>query len=45
LDMMWSYSANVHKRATIERLAKQYIVELRRLIAHCLAAEPAIGRF
>jgi non-ribosomal peptide synthase protein (TIGR01720 family) len=44
LDIMWSYSANVHKRSTIERLAKQYIVELRRLIAHCLAAEQAIGR-
>jgi non-ribosomal peptide synthase protein (TIGR01720 family) len=43
LDMMWSYSPNVHKRTTIERLAKQYIVELRRLIAHCLTAEQAIS--
>jgi non-ribosomal peptide synthase protein (TIGR01720 family) len=37
LDLMWSYSAELHERSTVERLARTYIEELRGLIAHCLA--------
>ncbi|MCU0490104.1 MAG: condensation domain-containing protein, partial [Chloroflexaceae bacterium] len=33
LDMQWSYSGKQYKRATIERLAKWYLEELRGLLA------------
>jgi non-ribosomal peptide synthase protein (TIGR01720 family) len=36
LRMHWNYSANLHKRSTIERLAASFGEELRRLIASCL---------
>jgi amino acid adenylation domain-containing protein/non-ribosomal peptide synthase protein (TIGR01720 family) len=36
LSMRWNYSANLHKRSTIERLAASFAEELRRLIAHCV---------
>lgn len=35
LRLDWFYSENVHRRATIERIAENYIVALRALIAHC----------
>ena len=37
LRMDWRYSENVHRRATIERLAKGFIEALRLLIQHCLS--------
>jgi amino acid adenylation domain-containing protein/non-ribosomal peptide synthase protein (TIGR01720 family) len=37
LSMRWSYSANLHERSTIERLAAGFGDELRRLIALSLA--------
>ncbi len=33
LHVRWLYSRNVHKRSTIEKLAKNYMKELRKLIA------------
>jgi non-ribosomal peptide synthase protein (TIGR01720 family) len=35
----WSYSANVHRHATIEALAKSFLEALRALIAHCQSPE------
>jgi amino acid adenylation domain-containing protein/non-ribosomal peptide synthase protein (TIGR01720 family) len=35
----WTYSANVHRRTTAEVLAREFLAELRALLAHCLAAE------
>jgi amino acid adenylation domain-containing protein/non-ribosomal peptide synthase protein (TIGR01720 family) len=40
LSMRWSYSANLHKRSTIERLAASFAEELRRLIALSLNRRP-----
>jgi len=31
----WTYSENVHRRATLEKLALSFLEELRALIAHC----------
>ncbi len=39
LQMEWTYSDRVHRRATIERLAQNYLAQLRELIAHCLSPE------
>jgi non-ribosomal peptide synthase protein (TIGR01720 family) len=39
LEMSWTYSENLHRAATIERLAQAYRDELRSLIAHCLSPE------
>ena len=39
LRLTWIYSARLHDRATIERLAQRYLEELRRLIAHCLSPQ------
>jgi len=39
LSMDWSYSRNIHERATIEKLANDYLAELRTLIAHCRTVE------
>ncbi|MCG3161078.1 MAG: Linear gramicidin synthase subunit D [Acidobacteria bacterium] len=39
LRMHWNYSANLHSRITIERLAASFDEELRRLIAHCLSTK------
>jgi amino acid adenylation domain-containing protein/non-ribosomal peptide synthase protein (TIGR01720 family) len=35
LQMEWSYSANLHRQATVERLAQEFIAALRNLITHC----------
>jgi amino acid adenylation domain-containing protein/non-ribosomal peptide synthase protein (TIGR01720 family) len=35
LQFAWTYSAQVHRRATIERLAQGFLEALRWLIAHC----------
>ncbi len=35
LEVAWTYSANIHKRSTIERLAQDYIEQLRIVIEHC----------
>jgi amino acid adenylation domain-containing protein/non-ribosomal peptide synthase protein (TIGR01720 family) len=39
LQLSWSYSANLHRRETIESLAANYLKALRRLIAHCRAGQ------
>jgi non-ribosomal peptide synthase protein (TIGR01720 family) len=39
LRMQWSYSANLHRRATIEGLAHDFLQALRELIAHCQSPE------
>ena len=33
----WLYSENIHKRATIECVANQFVAALRELINHCLS--------
>ncbi|MCG8348343.1 MAG: amino acid adenylation domain-containing protein, partial [Chloroflexales bacterium] len=35
LQMEWSYSANLHRQATVEHLAQEFIAALRNLITHC----------
>ncbi|MCP4656953.1 MAG: amino acid adenylation domain-containing protein, partial [bacterium] len=39
LRMTWTYSRNLHRDATIDGLARRFRVELRGVIAHCLAPE------
>jgi len=39
LRMDWTYSENLHRRATVERLAQDFVEALRRLIAHCQSPE------
>ena len=39
LQMVWTYSRNLHERTTIEELAGKFIGSLRALIAHCGSAE------
>ncbi|MFN6563916.1 MAG: amino acid adenylation domain-containing protein [Nostoc sp. ChiSLP01] len=39
LQINWSYSTNVHQRATIESLAQEFVERLRSLITHCIAPE------
>jgi non-ribosomal peptide synthase protein (TIGR01720 family) len=39
LSVGWSFSAEIHQQATIERLAESYITSLRALIAHCLSPD------
>jgi non-ribosomal peptide synthase protein (TIGR01720 family) len=39
LQIVWSYSENLHRRQTIEGLAQDYIGALRSLIAHCRSSE------
>jgi non-ribosomal peptide synthase protein (TIGR01720 family) len=43
LHLVWTYSAQVHQRAIIERLAEGYVEALRALIAHCQS--PAAGGY
>ncbi|MEM7349983.1 MAG: non-ribosomal peptide synthase/polyketide synthase [Acidobacteriota bacterium] len=43
LRIAWIYSANVHRRATVEALAERTMAALRTLIAHCRA--PQAGGF
>jgi non-ribosomal peptide synthase protein (TIGR01720 family) len=38
LELVWGYSENLHRRATIERLARDYVDTLRSLIAEPRAA-------
>ena len=35
LQMVWTYSRNRHERATIERVAADFVAALRELVAHC----------
>ncbi|GAX45459.1 amino acid adenylation domain-containing protein [Tolypothrix sp. NIES-4075] len=39
LQINWSYSTNIHKHNTIEKLAQEFVNILRELIEHCLAPE------
>jgi non-ribosomal peptide synthase protein (TIGR01720 family) len=39
LQMDWTYSEDVHRRTTIEKLAKGFIEALRALITHCQSPE------
>jgi non-ribosomal peptide synthase protein (TIGR01720 family) len=39
LRIHWTYSENVHRAATIQRLSDGYIAELRALIEHCVSKE------
>jgi non-ribosomal peptide synthase protein (TIGR01720 family) len=39
LRLDWTYSENLHRRATIEHLAQDFVEALRRLIAHCQSPE------
>ncbi len=39
LSLDWTFSKNIHQRATIEKLANDYLAELRALIAHCCSVE------
>ncbi len=39
LHASWTYSSKFHTRETIEQLAKTYIANLERLIAHCRSRE------
>ncbi|MGE0127971.1 MAG: SDR family NAD(P)-dependent oxidoreductase [Blastocatellales bacterium] len=38
LRLDWTYSENIHSRATVERLAQDFVEALRGLIAHCQSA-------
>ena len=39
LQVVWTYSKNIHKRGTIEQLAQDFMQSLQTLIAHCLSPE------
>lgn len=39
LQAEWTYSADIHDRATIEKLAHDFRAELQELIAHCLSTK------
>jgi non-ribosomal peptide synthase protein (TIGR01720 family) len=39
LHVVWTYSENLHYRATIERLAESFMDALRDIIKHCLSPE------
>ena len=39
LQVDWTYSENVHQRATIQRFADDFVDALRSLINHCLSPE------
>ena len=41
LRLEWTYSENLHRRATVERLAESYIEELRTLITQSRTCDPA----
>nr|QEO74621.1 condensation domain-containing protein [uncultured bacterium] len=41
LQVVWTYSENLHRRATVEDLAQNFMEELRALVAHCQS--PAAG--
>jgi amino acid adenylation domain-containing protein/non-ribosomal peptide synthase protein (TIGR01720 family) len=37
LQLIWTYSRNLHRRATVEKAAGDFLAALRELIAHCQA--------
>ena len=37
LSLRWTYSRNLHRRSTIERLARDFMAEVRAVVAHCLS--------
>jgi non-ribosomal peptide synthase protein (TIGR01720 family) len=39
LHVGWTYSENIHRRSTIEELARNYMESLRSLISHCQSPE------
>src|SRR6185503_15485812 len=39
LQVVWGYSENLHRRQTVESLARDFIGSLRKLIAHCRSGE------
>ena len=39
LHLFWTFSENLHERATIERLADEYLEALRAVLAHCTAPD------
>jgi non-ribosomal peptide synthase protein (TIGR01720 family) len=39
LQLDWTYSVNVHRAATVERLAESYLQSLRDIVRHCSEAE------
>jgi non-ribosomal peptide synthase protein (TIGR01720 family) len=39
LQLDWTYSENLHQRATVERLAQRFLEALKSLIAHCQSPE------
>ena len=39
LQLQWSYSERVHRRATVERLAQGFLEALEALIVHCQSPE------
>ncbi|HYO52816.1 condensation domain-containing protein, partial [Archangium sp.] len=39
LHVAWTYSENIHRRATIEGLAERFSVALRAIVAHCQSPE------
>lgn len=43
LQLDWTYSAEIHRRDTVERLAGDFIEALQTLIVHCLS--PAAGGY
>jgi amino acid adenylation domain-containing protein/non-ribosomal peptide synthase protein (TIGR01720 family) len=43
LQLEWTFSENIHRRATIEGVAGRFLTALRSLIAHC--ASPGAGGF
>ncbi|HEX8272303.1 MAG TPA: amino acid adenylation domain-containing protein [Longimicrobiaceae bacterium] len=43
LELTWVYGEGAHSRATVERFARDYLDELRALVAHCMS--PGAGGF
>ncbi|NEQ21461.1 MAG: SDR family NAD(P)-dependent oxidoreductase, partial [Microcoleus sp. SIO2G3] len=39
LQVSWTYSENVHRRTTVERLAQNFVEALRLLLTHCQSPE------
>lgn len=39
LQLDWEFSADVHHRSTVERLAQSHLAAVRVLMAHCLSAD------
>ncbi|HLF28780.1 MAG TPA: amino acid adenylation domain-containing protein [Anaerolineae bacterium] len=39
LQLTWAYSRNLHRRSTIEQLARGFVEDLRAIIAHCRSPE------